>query len=443
MQRTPWLRTATVLAAALAASTAVQAADGIFIKSESIKGLTDKPFAPADDSSRASSFQWAVGRSISATGSPRQVGKPMLSDMTWTQAYDSTYNAMSQRLLTRQVGTTGVFFGRSGQDGKFETQLQIDANPSAFTSLSVSSGGERPSVSAAQTFETVTVVYKPFDPKTGTLLSNKVDVNYNRATANLEGDFNRAVNARMGFSSGEASGLYLRLGSGDNRILGDSTHTGYEDWIKIDSFQMGLGMEVAPQAGKGGGFNFSKPSISEVTLSHAFDGAALPILAVVLGGTQGRQATLELVERGGNGKPVTTMQLELDDVLFSGISFSSGGGLPSVKESLNFTGYTQRIWDIDSTGTRSNEPSVFSYDMLTGKVRDPAPDPFNGDGFFGKGNLSGLNIAASEIQLPPAGAGGLAPVPEPSTYAMLLLGLGGLGAVARRRAQRQRVAPLA
>jgi len=37
--------------------------------------------------------------------------------------------------------------------------------------------------------------------------------------------------------------------------------------------------------------------------------------------------------------------------------------------------------------------------------------------------------------------GSLAPVPEPSTYAMLLLGLGALGATARRRSRKQKDTP--
>jgi type VI protein secretion system component Hcp len=291
-------------------------------------------------------------------------------------------------------------------------------------------------VSASQTFRKIDLSYKAQDPVSGRLVKGG-EVSYDAATAKpTNAVLARTDNAQGNFSSGEGSGLYLRLGSGDNRIVGDSTHKGYEDWIKIDSFQMGMGIGATPQAGAAGGFNLSKPSMSEVTLSHAFDGAALTILGNTLVGTQGLQATLELVERGAKG-PVTTMQLDLDDVLFSGISFGSSGGLPNVSESLNFSGYTQRIWDIDPrTGLRSDKASVFSYDMVTGKVRDTAPAAFKGDGFFGQGNLNGLNTAASEIQLPPDG--GLAPVPEPSTYAMLLLGLGGLGVVARRRAQRGR-----
>jgi type VI secretion system secreted protein Hcp len=437
MQRTHWLRTATVVAAVATASAAAQAAEGIFIMSEGIKSPSDVRGLPKD-SFQATSFQWGVGRAISNSGGKREVSPAAVSDITWTQPYNSSYNAMNQRLLTNTVGKTEVFFGRSGQDGKFEESLKIETKGSAFTSLSVSSGGERPSVSASQAFAEFKIEYKAIDPITGKPGAAET-LTYDRKTATLlAGSASRLNNKRGNVSSGEASGLYLRLGSGGNRIMGDSTDKGYEDWIRLNSFQMGLGVGVAPPTGADGRFNFSQPSISEVTLSHAFDGAVLAILADVLvaKGNQGRQATLELVERGGKG-PVTTMQLELDNVLFSGISFSSGGGLPNVTESLNFSGYTQRIWDIDPrTGLRSEQASVFSYDMLTGKVRDTAPAAFAGDGFDGKGNLSGLNTAASEIQLPPAG--GLAPVPEPSTYAMLLLGLGGLGVVARRRGQRGR-----
>ena len=440
MQRTHWLRTATVVAAVAAASAAAQAAAGIFIVSEGIKSPSVLQGAPGK-STQANSFQWGVGRGIGNVGNRREVGPAMLSDITWTQLYDSSYNAMSERLLTHKVGKTDVLFGRTGQKGMFEASLEIKTTGSAFTALSVSSAGERPSVSASQTFGQFEFNYKAIDPKTGKPGAPQ-PLSYDRETATLaSSSVNRLKNERGNAGSNEASGLYLRLGSGGNRIMGDSTDRGYEDWIKLDSFQMGLGVGVALPAGAGGELKFSQPSISEVTLSHAFDGAALAILADVLVGTRGRQATLELVERGGNGKPVTTMQLELDNVLFSGISFSSGGGgLPNVSDSLNFSGYTQRIWDIDPrSGLRSDKASVFSWDMLTGKVRDAADAPAMAAGFFGTGNLSGLNTAAAEIQLPPAG--GLAPVPEPSTYAMLLLGLGALGATARRRARETSARP--
>ncbi len=413
-----WQRTVLALAAASLASTAAQA--NIQIKYEVITGppisgqSVLKEFVDTID---AHSFQWGVGVGVGApTGAPggaRDVSAPSVSEVTWTYSFDTSYNQLSKAALTGGRYNTAYSFVDPDPSRTNASWLTMQTGTSAISGLSISSGGDRPSVAVSQASRNFELTY---DPSKLGLAGSAVTVGYDSVTGITTGSNSRTLPAPAA-GSGNGNGIYMRLGDGPGAIFGDSTTRGYENWINLSSFQMGLGIGLAPD---GDDFMASRPSVSEVTVSRSFDGASLAILANLLRGRVVGQATVEFV-RGSPLGPVTYLQYELDNVIFSGLSISSGGDRPSESDSLNFTGFRQTAWEINDDGTRV-EASSFHYDIGTGEVTAaalPAARSFAG---FGPGLLS-PDLAAT-------------PVPEPQTWALMA---GGLALLAWRRGQRKSV----
>ena len=407
-----WQHTARALAAALITGTTAHAASSIQLQFQPADGpaggppITGRSTKPGFEGSiDATSFQWgvAVGIARPSTGAP-QISMPSLSDITWTQALDTSYTRLQTALFTGGYYTSTVSFVDGRPNLSAGTYLSMRTDTSAISSLSISSGGDRPTISASEAFRSFNLTYH--DPAAGA-----VDVFWNSENNLASGPTSRAARV-LAAGRGAASGLYLRLGARSDAIVGDSTDRGYENWIKLNSFQMGVGVGLTPNSS--GGFQQSTPSVSELTVTQAFDGAVPVILGNLLRGRSIGQATLEYVQGSAAGS-VTAMQLELDDVIFSGLSLSSGGELPSVSESLNFSGFTQTTWNINNDGTRG-AADVFSYDLVRKAVRGN-PAPAASIAGFGAGMLAPIQ----------------APIPEPQTWALMAGGIAMLALLRRRR----------
>lgn len=364
------------------------------------------------------SFQWGVGVGISRASAKATMSAPSVSDIVWTQAFDPSVNALSQALVRGEDNYKSTFsFLRTG-DRKQETYLTMTTQQAAISSLSVSSGGGAPSVSASQAFRKYEMEYFIIDPQSGRSTTERAIYDSLTGKTDQADGINPSGAGLLTGSSRGAAGLYLSLGPG---LGGESQVNGYKNWIELSSMQMGMGIGLSPIPGKDG-FFASRPSISELTVTQSFDRSVISMLGTLTKGEMIPEARLELVQDFANGS-VTTMQLKLKDVLISGLSMSSGGDLPQVSESFNFGAYEQTIWNIGADGRRGGG-SVFSYDSAkeTSSYSTFAALPAGGLGDTG----------ASMGQLPPAG-GMASPIPEPHTWALMSGGLLLLGWLGRRR----------
>jgi type VI secretion system secreted protein Hcp len=405
----------TLVAAALLASGLAQAND-ILLKFEN-----DAPPIPGYSTINgykgqieASSFQWGLGVGIDRSGGRATVSPASLSEITWTQQFDPGYTALSQALVTGSDEYKSTFSFLRVNGNTVEPYLTMTTEQAAIGSLSFSSGGGAPSVSASQAFRKFELGYTPFD---GSKNSAPLKVSYN--TADPKSTTVTPINATpaggslTGSSRGSA-GLYLLLGNG---MAGESTVRGYENWIELSSAQMGMGIGLSPDPG--GGFTTSIPSLSELTVTQVFDRSVIGAVGALLKGSMIDEARLELVQDTAAGA-VTTMQLKLKDVLFSGLSLSSGGDLPQVSESLNFASYTQTIWEVLPDGRRGGA-SVFTYDAIQNK-----------SSYSSVAQAQGVNVpqfGAGMIEPPPE----VSPIPEPQAWAMMSGGIALLLMVRRRR----------
>ena len=100
-------------------------------------------------------------------------------------------------------------------------------------------------------------------------------------------------------------------------INGESTVTGHDKWINIDSVQLGVGRSIT-MVGGGGDRETSNPSFSEVTMTKSQDVASTDT-------TFGFQI------------PTKCAGVPDEEAIVSSYSMSSGGDRPSESFSLNFT----------------------------------------------------------------------------------------------------------
>jgi len=120
-------------------------------------------------------------------------------------------------------------------------------------------------------------------------------------------------------------------------INGESTVDKHDKWITIDSIQFGVGRGIS-SVGGGGDRETSNPSFSEVTMSKTMDVSSTELFMQAISGKSLGKAEIHFIQTGGTDvKGQSYLTIELDEVLVSSYSVSSGGDRPSESFSLNFT----------------------------------------------------------------------------------------------------------
>ena len=138
-------------------------------------------------------------------------------------------------------------------------------------------------------------------------------------------------------------------------INGESTVTGHDKWINLDSVQMGVGRSVS-MVGGGGDRETSNPSFSEITCATSMSVASTEIMMQATCGKSLGKAEIHFIQTGGtDAKGQAYCKIELEEAIVSSYSMSSGGDRPSESFSLNFTkiSYAYDKFDGDkiTTGT--------------------------------------------------------------------------------------------
>jgi type VI secretion system secreted protein Hcp len=200
---------------------------------------------------------------------------------------------------------------------------------------------------------------------------------------------------------------YLKVGT----INGSSVALGHVDWINVDSFSWGVSATAPSSSGGGGGAG--KVVFQDFQWTQLIDKSTPPIFLDLAKGTNIPTITFDVVKSGlGEGKPQTFFEMTfnhafLTNLSLSGSSGSSGGAAPMLDGSFAYQQIKMEYWPTNANGTLGAGISS-TYDLRTNK-----------------GNLGAL------VGLYALGVTN--PVPEPSTYAMMLAGLGLIGFIAYRR----------
>ncbi|WDF73067.1 Hcp family type VI secretion system effector [Novosphingobium sp. KACC 22771] len=153
--------------------------------------------------------------------------------------------------------------------------------------------------------------------------------------------------------------IYLKFDS----IKGSVTDSKFKDQIELSSFQWGAGLGVG--SARGGDRTTSEPSVSEITASKTLDKSSEGLFKALLKGDPVGKGTISFTA-ATKGETVAYATLELEEVIISGYSMSSGGDFPSESISLNFTkfdwSFTGR--DVKQTGS----PTHLIYSLSENKI---------------------------------------------------------------------------
>jgi type VI secretion system secreted protein Hcp len=153
--------------------------------------------------------------------------------------------------------------------------------------------------------------------------------------------------------------IYLKLES----IKGSVTVEAFKDQIEFQSFQWGAGLGVT--APRGGSRTSSEPSVSEIVLTKTLDKASEGLFKALLKGEPIGTGTISFTAASA-GEAVAYVQVELEKIIVSGYSLSTGGDLPSESLSLNFTKFDWCYTDRDAE--QEGSPSHLVYDLESNKV---------------------------------------------------------------------------
>ncbi len=149
-------------------------------------------------------------------------------------------------------------------------------------------------------------------------------------------------------------------------IDGAVTTSGFEKWIELNSFQLGVGRAIGTAARGAATREASEPNISEIVISKRLDKASTKLMMDAVAGDLSATVKFKFTTTTKD-KVDTYLAYELTNCGLSGYSKSSSGDAPTESMTLNFTKimctYTERDPKIGGS------PDTVGYDLLTmGKV---------------------------------------------------------------------------
>jgi type VI secretion system secreted protein Hcp len=146
------------------------------------------------------------------------------------------------------------------------------------------------------------------------------------------------------------------------QIKGTSTVSGHEDWITIDSIQMGVGRAITVSGG-GTDRDTSNPSFSEISLSKATDIASADLFMQAVCGKSLGKAEIHFVQTGGSDKKQQVfLILELDAPIISSYSQGSSGERPSETFSINFTKISYQYNSFSGESVKTGTPKKWDLE---------------------------------------------------------------------------------
>ena len=151
-------------------------------------------------------------------------------------------------------------------------------------------------------------------------------------------------------------------------IPGECTDDKHKDWIKILSYQMGLGQASSASHSTAGGSAAGKVSFQDITVTHLIDKATAKLFEACAKGTHIKDATLELCRAGGD--KFKYLEIKLENVLISNLSSgadpNAGNEFPTETIVLNFGKLKTTYFKQGDKGGGSGQVS-FGWDQTANK----------------------------------------------------------------------------
>lgn len=344
-------------------------------------------------------------------------GVPVLTldadPLRWTGTVNESAPSVWKNFLTGEGFSRANFSVATSQSIGARPYLSIETRKSIFSEVGVS--GDK--LSLGMTYDNIEMRY---DPKarggTGSVYTVSIDTSRTRVAGDRTIPVIPFVGEESAAAPGGATSIYARWGSGSSALAGESRAAGYENWMRLDTFDW-AGVVPTDSASSG---TRGRAALGEIQWTQDFDLSSLLLLRQMM--DNATSLTVEYVKDAGAG-PVTFMQWVFGSVVISDLQFDFGGADgPRTQGKMTATSFRQTVWEILDDGSRG-KAEVLGFDISRSRVVDgPAPVDVVG---FGSGNL------VAGVSSPP-------PIPEPETWALMVAGLGLVaGRLARRRSVSQ------
>lgn len=154
--------------------------------------------------------------------------------------------------------------------------------------------------------------------------------------------------------------IYLKL---TPLVAGEATSAKAKGYIVLQSFQFGVGVGVSMAVGSGNR-ETSLPSLSEIQVTKGTDIASTTIFESVCKRTNYKSAEIIFTTMIGAGNEETYLKYNLENVIFSGYSLSSGGDRPSESLSLNYTKVSVQYM-LDQNNQLKTDSPIKSWNLET------------------------------------------------------------------------------
>jgi type VI secretion system secreted protein Hcp len=146
-------------------------------------------------------------------------------------------------------------------------------------------------------------------------------------------------------------------------IEGSSTDNNFKNQVEVSSLQWGAGVGLS--SASGGDRSHTTPSVSEITVTKILDKSTEELFKSLLKAENIGKATISFVA-ASKGESVAYATIEIEDVIVSGYSMSSGGDRPSESLSLNFTKFDYMYTGRDAK--QAGKPTHLIYSLVDNKV---------------------------------------------------------------------------
>jgi type VI secretion system secreted protein Hcp len=210
--------------------------------------------------------------------------------------------------------------------------------------------------------------------------------------------------AALSASAGAATEDFIKFTGAT--ITGGSQDPAHKGWSDIASFDWGVTVAASP----GGGAGVGKPVFSDLSWTQSMDQAFPPLFTALTKGTP-LSAELDFTRNAGPGGQ-TYFKMNFTGAHLTELGLT-GSGAPLESAAFDYTTIKFTYYPQNPDGSLGS-PITASYNLKTGV-----------------GDVAQLGLLYFDAMHVP-----MAPVPEPATYAMLLAGLGLVGATARRLSKR-------
>lgn len=154
--------------------------------------------------------------------------------------------------------------------------------------------------------------------------------------------------------------IYMKL---TPEVKGEATAEKAKGYIVLQSFQFGVGVGVSMAVGSGNR-ETSLPSFSEITVTKNTDVASTTFFESVCKRTNYTNAEIIFTTMIGAGNEETFLKYDLENIIFSAYSASSGGERPSESLSLNFTKISVQ-YQLDENNALKTDSPIKMWNLST------------------------------------------------------------------------------